>query len=222
MVQERYLRHVLHWGEKNQQQLANCSVLVAGLGGLGAIVSQLLARAGVGTLYLVDDGKIDPPDLNRQLLYSEADLGQPKLAVAAARLRQINSTITLTPLPGRITPGFTIPDDVHVVADCLDNYASRFALETCLSPGTFLVHGGIEGDQGQVLTLQKSRSRPFAEIFSGCLQPPGPIAVTGAGATVLAGLMANELYSVIFGEPKLLDRCLVVGLEDLHLSFLEV
>jgi len=222
MADERYLRQLLRWGENNQKRLADCAVLVAGLGGLGATVSQLLARAGVGTLYLVDDGKIDPPDLNRQLLYTEVDLGQPKLNTAAAKLCQINSAIRIVALPGRISPGFTIPNDVSVVADCLDNYASRFALETCLSPDTFLVHGGIEGDQGQVLTLQNGRSRPFAEIFSGSLQPPGPIAVTGAGATVLAGLMANELYSVIFGQPKLLDRCLVVGLGDLHLSFLEV
>ncbi len=222
MTDERYLRQLLCWGATNQQRLADAAVLVAGLGGLGATVSQLLARAGVGTLYLVDDGKLDPPDLNRQLLYSEVDLGKPKLETAATKLCRINSTLRIVTLPGRIVPGFQIPSEVTVVADCLDNYASRFALETCLSPGTFLVHGGIEGDQGQVLTLKKGTSRPFVEIFSGSLQPPGPIGVTGAGATVLAGLMVNELYSVLFGEPKLLDRCLVVGLGDLHVSFLEV
>lgn len=222
MAEERYLRQLLCWGEDNQQRLSDSAVLVAGLGGLGATVSQLLARAGVGTLYLIDDGKIDPPDLNRQLLYSEVDLGMPKLETAATKLCRINSTLRIITLPGRIAPGFQTPADVRVVADCLDNYASRFALDTSLSADTFLVHGGIEGDQGQVLTLQKGRSRPFTEIFSGCLQPPGPIGVTGAGATVLAGLMVNELTSVIFGQPKLLDRCLVVGLGDLHLSFLEV
>jgi molybdopterin synthase catalytic subunit len=221
-VAERYTRQVLLWGEETQHRLESAAILVAGVGGLGATVSQLLARAGIGTLYLADDGWVDWPDLNRQLLYTESDIGRAKLAVAGERLRQINSSINLELLPGRIDKSFRLPEKVFLVADCLDNYASRFALEASLPPGTFLVHGGLAGDQGQVLTLEKGRSQLLAEIFSGAVQPQGEIPVTGDGAAMIAGLMVNELFSLIAGQPKLLNRCLVVGLGDLHLSFLEV
>jgi molybdopterin synthase catalytic subunit len=221
-IAERYQRQVLLWGEENQQRLEAAAILVAGVGGLGATVSQLLTRAGVGTLYLADDGRVDWPDLNRQTLYTEADIGRPKLAVAKQRLQQINRSIRIELLQGRIDTSFKLPADVSFVADCLDNYSSRFDFEACLPDGTFMVHGGIEGEQGQVLTLKKGESQLLAEIFSGALQPAGDIPVAGAGVTILAGLMVNELYSLIFGQPKLLDRCLIVGLGDLHFSFLDI
>jgi len=219
---DRYNRQILHWGQKRQHQLETATVLVAGVGGLGATVSQLLTRAGIGKLYLVDDGLINWPDLNRQLLYNEADIGQPKLDVAKQRLKQINNNVKIELLQKHIDHTFQLPDDVSIIADCLDNYSSRFALETNLASGSFLIHGGIEGDQGQVLTLQKGKSQPLADIFSGTRQPQGEIPVTGAGATILAGFMANELFNTIFGQPQLLNRFLIVGLSDLHLTFLEV
>ena len=219
---DRYNRQLLHWGQKRQQQLEAATVLVAGVGGLGATVSQLLTRAGIGKLYLVDDGLIDWPDLNRQLLYNETDIGQPKLAIAKQRLQQINSNVTIELLQKHIDPSFQFPADVTIIADCLDNYSSRFNLEAGSAVGSFLIHGGIEGDQGQALTLQKGKSQPLADIFSGTRQPQGEIPVTGAGATILAGFMVNELFNTIFGQPQLLNRFLIVGLSDLHLTFLEV
>ena len=218
----RYSRQILHWGEERQQQLEAATVLIAGVGGLGATVSQLLTRAGIGKLYLVDDGLLNWPDLNRQLLYNEADIGQPKLDVAKQRLQQINSSVKIELLPNRIDPSFQVPDDVSIIADCLDNYSSRFDLEASLTTGSFLIHGGIEGDQGQVLTLQKGESQSLADVFTGTRQPQGKIPVTGAGATILAGFMVNELFNTIFGQPQLLNRFLIVGLSDLHLTFLEV
>ena len=219
---ERYSRQVLHWGEERQQQLEAATVLIAGVGGLGAAVSQLLTRAGIGKLYLVDDGLIEWSDLNRQLLYNETDIGQPKLAVAKQRLQQINSNVEIELLQKRIDRSFLLPADVSIIADCLDNYPSRFSLEATLATDSFLIHGGIEGDQGQVLTMQKGKSQSLAEIFSGTQQPQGEIPVTGTGATILAGFMVNELSNTIFGQPQLLNRFLIVGLSDLHLSFLDV
>ena len=219
---ERYSRQILHWGEERQQQLEAATVLIAGVGGLGATVSQLLTRAGIGKLYLVDDGVINWPDLNRQTLYNEIDIGQPKLAIAKQRLQQINSSVKIELLPKRIDHSFQVPADVSIIADCLDNYPSRFYLEAGLATDSFLIHGGIEGDQGQVLNLQKGKSQSLAEIFTGTRQPQGEIPVTGAGATILAGFMVNELFNTIFGQPQLLNRFLIVGLSDLHLTFLDV
>ncbi|WP_321393077.1 ThiF family adenylyltransferase [uncultured Desulfuromusa sp.] len=219
---DRYNRQILHWGQDRQQQLEAATVLIAGIGGLGAIVSQLLVRAGIGKLYLVDDGLVDWSDLNRQLLYSETNVGQPKLTIAKRKLEQINTNVKIELLPNHIGPGFRPPEDAVIIADCLDNYPSRFSLEAGLKNGSYLVHGGIEGNQGQVLTLQKGKSQPLQDIFTGCRQPQGDIPVTGAGATILSGFMTHEICNTIFSQPQLLNRFLIVGLSDLHLTFLEV
>lgn len=222
LTEERYARQVLHWGEENQQRIAAAAVLVAGVGGLGATVSQLLTRAGIGRLYLVDDGIVDWPDLNRQLLYGEGDLGRGKLQLAGERLRAINSNTEISLIDGRIDEHFVMPAGLNAVADCLDNYPGRFLLDELTPKGLFLVHGGLEGDHGQVMTLQSGRSQPMAAIFAGVCQPEGCIPVTPDNVVIVAGLMVNELFATLFGRPKLLNRCLVVSLADFHMAFLDV
>ena len=219
---QRYARQLPVWGEEGQRRLARRTVLVAGLGGLGATVAQLLARAGVGRLHLVDDGAIDWPDLNRQTLYGEKDVGRAKLSVAAARLAAINSAVEIIPLDGRIDGAFVVPTGVDVVVDCLDNWPSRFDLHRSTPDAGWFVHGAVQGEQGQVLTLKVGASQPLERIFAGSAQPPGPLPVTPDGAAIVAGLMTNEIFAVLGDAPKLLDRILVVGLGDFHWAFLEV
>lgn len=219
---QRYDRQIRHWGSTKQQQLEQASVLVAGLGGLGGTLCQLLVRAGVGTLYLIDDGRVDWPDLNRQTIYTEQDIDQPKTVCACRYLAMINHQARLIPLNQRIASDFNCPPDVTLIADCLDNYDSRFHLEAALESGAFLVHGAVEGDQGQVVTLNIGSSQKLAELFVGAQQPQGNIPVTGASATLVAALMCQEIYQVIFTTPALLNRFLIVSLADYHLSFLEI
>lgn len=222
LTAERYARQLLHWGEENQQRIADATVLIAGVGGLGATVSQLLVRAGIGKLYLVDDGIIDWPDLNRQVLYGENDIGRKKLDLARERLLAINSDTEISLIEGRIDESFIVPDGLNAVADCLDNYQSRFLLDELTPEGIFLVHGGLHGDHGQVLTLESGCSQPLAKIFAGVCQPKGSIPVTPDSVVIIAGLMTNELFATLFGQPKLLNRCLVVSLADFHMDFLDV
>ena len=219
---DRYARQILHWGAEKQRIIEESSLLIAGVGGLGATVSQLLVRAGIGRLYLVDDGYLDWPDLNRQTLYGEKDIGRAKVPLARERLNQINSATEIVELPGRIDDTFQVPDGVDGVADCLDNYHSRFTLYRAVAAGTYFVHGGLNGDHGQVLTLLAGESQSFDEIFAGAIQPQGTIPVTPDNVVIIAGLMVNELFSVLWKTPKLLDRCLVVGLDDFNMAFLDI
>ena len=219
---DRYARQVLHWGAEKQRIIEDSALLIAGVGGLGATVSQLLVRAGIGCLYLVDDGCLDWPDLNRQTLYGEKDIGRAKVPLARERLNQINSATEIVELSGRIDDTFQMPDGVDGVADCLDNYQSRFTLYRAVAAGTYFVHGGLNGDQGQVLTLLAGESQSFDQIFAGAMQPQGPIPVTPDNVVIIAGLMVNELFSVLWKTPKLLDRCLVIGLDDFNMAFLDI
>ncbi len=218
----RYARQLLFWGEEKQRQIGESTLLIAGVGGLGATVSQLLARAGIGKLYLVDDGLLDLPDLNRQTLYGEQDLGKKKVHIAAERLACINSTLKISVLDQHIDDSFQVPDDVDAVADCLDNFTTRFALYKATVPGTFFVHGGLNGANGQVLTLKKGASQSLETIFAGARQPQGKIPVTPDNVVVIAGLMTNELFHLLWDKPKLLNRFLIVGFDDFHTAFLEV
>ena len=222
MVTDRYARQVLHWGAEKQKIIEESSLLIAGVGGLGATVSQLLVRAGIGRLFLVDDGRLDWPDLNRQTLYGENDVGRAKLPLAKERLNQINSATEIVELQGRIDESFQVPTEIDGVADCLDNYQSRFALYNSLATGTYFVHGGLDGDHGQLLTLLTGESQAFDTIFAGTVQPQGSIPVTPDNVVIIAGLMVNELFSVLWKTPKLLNRCLVISLADFHISFLDV
>ena len=219
---ERYSRQLLFWGEKTQRLVGKGSLLIAGVGGLGTTVSQILARAGVARLHLVDDGVVSLPDLQRQSLYGECDLGRKKVLVARERLMLINSAVEVVAHDYRIDDARTLPGGIDGVADCLDNFAGRFALYRAVPQGCFYLHGGVQGNQGQLLTLVKGASRPLEEILAGCRQPEGVIPVTPDSVFVIAGLMANELLGNLAGTPKLLDRFLVVDLAEFTFSYLEV
>src|SRR5579859_1699157 len=105
---ERYARHLVlrEVGGPGQQKLKAARVLIVGVGGLGSPTALYLAAAGVGTLILVDPDAVDASNLQRQILYSEADIGRPKAEAAADRLAQLNSHILspVSPTPLIIRP----------------------------------------------------------------------------------------------------------------------
>ena len=93
----RYSRHLImpEVGMEGQKKLKNASVLAVGAGGLGAPLTMYLAAAGVGRLGLVDFDTVDVSNLQRQVLYSTADIGKPKLEAAKARLTEINPHVNI-------------------------------------------------------------------------------------------------------------------------------
>ncbi|MCS7099386.1 MAG: ThiF family adenylyltransferase, partial [Sulfolobales archaeon] len=88
-ILERYSRQLPLVGVEGQEKLRRSAVLVVGAGGLGSSVLLYLAAAGVGRLMVIDRGYVDPPDLNRQILYSERDVGKAKARRAVERLREL-------------------------------------------------------------------------------------------------------------------------------------
>lgn len=213
-------RHRAFWGPEFQETLANATLLVAGLGGLGATAAQILTRAGVGRLYLLDNGAVDEPDLGRQSLYFAEDLHAPKAAAAARRLRTLQGE--LVPLEQTIDEAFQAPPDLHGTLDCLDNFHSRFLLEQALPRGTFLVHGGVQGDYGQVISVLPGLSPTLREIYAGLSEPPPACPVTPDTVFALAALMARETLNHLKGNPVLLYRFCILEMTDLSVSYLGV
>jgi adenylyltransferase/sulfurtransferase len=140
---------------EGQEQLGASTVLVLGLGGLGAPAALYLAGAGVGTLLLADDDPIDLSNLPRQVLYSEGDLGEKKSVAAKARLTAQNHAIAIEALP-RLT-GAALREAVtraDLVLDCTDHFAIRDELNgVCLATGTRWVSAAALRTAGQLMAF---------------------------------------------------------------------
>ncbi|MDD2390342.1 MAG: HesA/MoeB/ThiF family protein [Desulfobacterales bacterium] len=221
-----FARNIASWGEEKQKVLAESTILVAGIGGLGCVVSELLVRSGIGRLITIDRKEIDEPDLNRQALYTLDDLGKSKTDVSTERLRAINGFTEIAPI------NITI-DEVDFsrkmaryrfdgIADCLDNYPGRFALETILKPGEFLVHGGILNDYGQITTVARGKTPLLRDIYGGLTDACDVIPVSPQIVFCVSSIMANEILKNLWGEPQLMSKLLVVELSDYSMTQIDL
>ena len=219
---EIFSRSISVWGEKKQAILAKSTILIAGMGGLGCIVSQILVRAGIGRLLLLDNKDIDRSDLNRQALYSLDDLGRSKVEIAAQKLSSFTASTEIIPLHLTIEqnqfPHILSQYSFDGIADCLDNYQSRFILETLLSNECFMVHGGVQDDYGQVTTIVKHRTLFLKDIYYGVKEPALPIAVCPQIVFCLGSLMAYEVQKNLWGNPELINSLLIIELSDFSFS----
>ena len=153
---ERYSRQAMLLGEEGQMKLSRARVLVLGAGGLGSPLLYYLAAAGVGFLTVVDGDRVSESNLNRQILYTEADLGCGKAERAAERLRFLNGTVRITSVAARFTEenGPAMVAESDLVALALDNRETRLlANRICVAQGKPLVDGGINGWGGYVTAV---------------------------------------------------------------------
>jgi len=209
-----FARNIAFWGNDTQEFLAEKSIYIAGVGALGCIVAEILVRAGIGRLFLVDNGVIDPPDLNRQALYGKHDIGRFKSEVAAERLASMTGHTDL--IVRRLTIGeCDISQDIKPcdgVADCLDNFAAMFALEDALPETRFMVHGALHGDYGQLTTIVPGKTVSLRKLYRGIAEKNRPVPVVATGVFCIGSLMAQEILKNLRGEPELINEFQVVGL----------
>jgi len=206
-VHGRYARQIALWGEKAQQRLLSSSALVVGLGGLGSAAALYLAAAGVGKLLLVDFDRVEPSDLNRQVLHWARDVGKLKVESAAEKLRQLNPELELELVGSRLDNAERARELVEradVVLDCLDNWESRFLLnEACVEAGKPMVHAAVEGMSGWVTVVYPRRGPCLRCIFPKDPPERGSVPVAGPLPGALGALEALEAVKLLtgFGEP---------------------
>ena len=151
----RYLRNIGTFGLEGQRKLLGSSAAVIGCGGLGGWIVELLARAGVGKLVVVDGDVFEDSNLNRQLLCTEATLGQNKASAAAARVRVLNGAIVAEAHSVMLNEGnaLEILKGCDIVFDALDGIPARkILLAAAQALKIPMVHGAIAGFWGQVHT----------------------------------------------------------------------
>jgi len=215
--------------QRHSQLLGDClnklfdaRVLVAGVGGLGCTVSTLLVRLGVGHVYLLDSGVVDEPDLNRQILYDRSDLGKRKVEVAQKKLSQINPRCEIVPMHVRIDLDFCLPS-VDVVVDCLDNFESKFTLDTlCEKKRIPLVHAGVEGYCGQLMSVLPGSIR-LRHVFSAAPKESSIRQVYPPLVTLMASLQVNEVVKLICdGTTNLVNELMLIDLATMRFERIKI
>jgi len=218
----RYSRQIPLLGEEGQERLRRSTALVVGAGGLGSAVLYYLVAAGVGRVVVVDRGYVDLPDLNRQVLYTEEDLGRPKVEAAVARLRKLNSEVEVVGY--RVDVEDAVLEELvagsDVVVDCLDNWRARLRVnELVVRYSKPLVHAGIEGFYAQLTTVV-----PGATPCLACLvpRPPersGTVPVVGFTPAVAGSIEAAEAVKILAGlQPGLAGYLLIVDLKSVEFT----
>ena len=218
-------------GREGQQRLREARVLIVGVGGLGSPAALYLAGAGVGTLGLVDDDVVSLSNLHRQVLYSEAEVGESKALCAARRLKALNSDVKTEPIPLRLTAenAQSIIGRYDLVVDGCDNFATRFLIsDACRALRIPYIYGAIGGLEGQVAVLchsagTKSYRTLFPDEAATLLMPHPGKEVAGVTPAIVGSVQAAEALKLIcgYGEP-LIDRLWTIDLRTLQSFIIEL
>ena len=211
---DRYARHIVlrDIGGAGQARLLDSHALLIGAGGIGSPAIQYLAAAGVGTISVVDDDAISLSNLQRQVLYSETQIGEAKVEAAAAAVHRLNPDVVFHAIRRRIDHATTsdILNGVDVVIDGSDNFATRLIVnDLCLSAKVPLVSAAIGQFHGQIGTFTGWQDdAPCYRCFVGDAHDPDDCddcatqGVLGAMCGLMGSFAAMEAIRVLtgFGE----------------------
>lgn len=226
MTDERYARQTMlpEIGPEGQRRLLDASVLIVGLGGLGSPAALYLTGAGVGRIGLADADVVSRSNLQRQVLYTEAQIGLPKVEAARERLAALSSHTCFDCYPEGLTErnARQLIGACDLVIDCCDNFPTRYLIDdTCRACGKPWVHGSIGEFYGQVGLINHLRGRHYADLYPDrealCARPRTAAGVLGAVPGVIGTLEASEAVKLLASFGELLDgRLLTIDLRTLQ------
>ena len=213
---ERYARHLVlaEIGGPGQQRLKAARVAIVGLGGVGAPAALYLAAAGVGTLRLIDHDAVGLSNLQRQIAFSEQNVGAPKVEAGAARLTALNPHVGIEAAAERLTPANAawLLEGCDLVIDGTDDFETRFAVNAaCVAAGLPLVSGALGRWSGQVGVFA---GRPCYRCLVSEAPPDAEtcarVGVVGALAGVVGSMAALEAIKLITGAGEALTGRLLI------------
>lgn len=210
----RYDRQIMlpEFGEAGQQKLKRARVFIAGAGGLGSAIAVYLAAAGVGTILIADDDKVELSNLNRQVMHSDADIGRFKIDSALEKLRRLNPAVTIDGHKKNINEA-TVSDltgGCDAIVDAMDNLPTRYLLnKTALAMKRPFFYGAVNGFEGRALTVVPGKSACLRCLYRGPVEAV-KFPVIGMAPAVIGAIQATEVIKYIVGIGELLlDRMLV-------------
>ena len=230
---DRFSRQIIlkDIGIYGQKKILSSRVLIIGAGGLGSPVAEFLSRAGIGSIGIVDDDKVNLSNLHRQSLYNTSDIGKLKVKIAKERVKKINPNTKVTIYKIRLNNyNFKkIINSYDYIVDGSDNFTTKFLLnDYCLKFKKILVTGAISKFDGHIFTFNfKDKEVPCLRCFfqesniSDDLLNCESEGILGTVAGIVGTIQANEILKKILNIGTGLDGYIFI-LDLLHLNFRKV
>jgi molybdopterin-synthase adenylyltransferase len=230
---ERFSRQIIlkNIGAIGQKKILSSKVLIIGVGGLGSPVAEFLARAGVGTIGVIDNDKVALSNLHRQSLYLTKDVGKPKVKIAKDKIEKINNNIKIKTYNIRLNNlNFKkIIKNYDYIVDGSDNFKTKLLLnDFCLKFNKILITGAISKFDGHIFSFNfKNKKIPCLRCFfqenqfSDDLFNCESDGILGSVAGIVGTLQANEVLKKILNIGKSLDGYIFI-LDLLNLNFRKV
>ena len=226
---KRYSRHMVlrEVGEEGQKKLKSSGVLIVGAGGLGSPIGLYLAAAGVGKIGIIDFDKVSYSNLQRQVLFSDGDVGSSKAEIAKTRLLEINPGIEVKAYNEKLNykNAIDIISGYDVIADGSDNFSAKYLVnDACALLGKPLVYGSVLRFEGQASVFYTKEGPCYR-----CLYPEPPedmpsceeTGVLGVLPGIIGSVQANEVIKLIIGKGEPLTGRLLM-LNSLDMKFREI
>ena len=230
---ERFSRQIIlrNIGTLGQKKIIHSKVLIIGMGGLGCPVAEFLARAGVGSIGIVDPDIVELSNIHRQSLYDVGDLKKSKVKAAKKKLKMINSKIKVNCYKIRINDfNFNkVIQNYDYIVDGSDNFKTKFLInDFCKKFKKFLVTAAISKFDGHIFTFDfKNKKTPCIRSFFQENQISDEIlnceyeGILGTVAGIIGTMQANEILKEILSIGKNLNGYILI-IDLLNLNFRKV
>ena len=230
---ERFSRQIIlkNIGILGQKKIIQSKVLIIGMGGLGCPVAEFLARAGVGSLGIVDYDNVNLSNIHRQSLYDNSDLNKSKVSIAKKKLKKINSKTKVICHKVKLNENNfnKIAKNYNYIVDGSDNFKTKFLInDFCIKSKKFLVTGAISKFDGHIFTFNfKDKKTPCLRCFFQENKISDDIlnceyeGILGTVAGIIGTIQANEILKQILNIGKNLNGFILI-LDLLNLNFRKV
>ena len=221
-LREKYSRQILFAGigEEGQARLSQTSAAIVGCGAIGAAVANLLVRAGVGRLCIIDRDFVEPSNLQRQTLFDEADAREalPKAVAAERKLRAINSSVSVNGIVSDLTPNTAeeLLAGFDLLLDGTDNFETRFVInDFAVKHGRPWIYAAAVASYGITLTIRPGVTPCLAcllesgGVMQGLDETCDTIGVLGPIVNLIASLEAAEATKLLAGREEALHGRLI-------------
>ncbi|MBI3412732.1 MAG: ThiF family adenylyltransferase [Candidatus Aenigmarchaeota archaeon] len=223
-MENRYSRQITYMGKYAQDRISKSKVCVVGCGALGSSSADLLVRAGVGTVKLVDRDFVELSNLQRQRVFSESDIDKPKATALAKKLKKINSSVNIDFLVEDLNSrtAENILKGCDLVIDGFDNMHSRFVLnEACVKLGIPWIYGSAIRNAGYASFIDTGENclRCFIKNAPSEIETCETAGVTNAITSLISAIQVNETLHYLSDKiPSLSGRLFYADLEKMSVK----
>jgi molybdopterin/thiamine biosynthesis adenylyltransferase len=219
-LDDRYSRQVLFpgIGPEGQRKLAASRVAIVGCGATGSALAGLLARAGIGTLRIIDRDYVEPSNLQRQSLFDESDAAEslPKAIAAARKIAAFNSQIAVEPHVSDLVPSNieALLSGMHLVLDGTDNFETRYLINDFAVKNSLpWIYTAAVASYAVTLNILPSKTACLACIFpdspTGAVETCETAGILGSGVNLAASISAAEALKFLVGAEDRMRRTLL-------------